>query len=198
MAENKGFDILDYIVFLAKWKKILLAVFAVAIVVTYVAIYFGVREEFESSALIVPYSDSQSPSVSGLMKNLKELPMGLGGSAKSDAINLFSTIIYSTGTLEHLIDKFNLMNDYRVKNRDIAVKLLSKDITAGATEENAFRITIRTKSAKKSAAMVNYLVSYLDATIKKYDLTKSRNNREFLEKQYAEINTKLNHVLCEQ
>ena len=84
MAEYKGLDFLDLLVVLTKWKKMLLILIISTFLISYLAIYFLIDEEFDSKALIIPSDDaSTSGSISGIMKNLKDLPLGLGGSSKS-------------------------------------------------------------------------------------------------------------------
>lgn len=192
MAENRGFDVLDYIVLLVKWKKFLLIFLVSVFVLSYAAVYFSIPEEFESTAVIIPSgSESSMGGVSGLMKNLKDLPLGLGGTSKTTETDLYMTIVYSRSTLEKLIKKFNLMQDYKLTSMEESVKSLSKKIFADVTEQNAFRVTVRARTPQKSADMVNYLLSLMNETIIDLNVSKSRNNREFLEKRYQEIKNNL-------
>ena len=195
MAEYRGLDFLDLLVVLTKWKKFFLILTFSTFVLSYFVIYFAIEEEFESKALIIP-SDESSPSggISGIMKNLKDLPLGLGGKSKSQSTDLYLTIIYSRSNLENIIEKFDLMNDYDLNSREKAVKLLSKKIEADVTDEDAFEITVRSKTAKKSANIVNYILEILNQKVIELNVTKSRDNRIFLEKRYAELKQNLRIV----
>ena len=86
------------------------------------------------------------------------------------------------------------MNDYDLNSREKAVKLLSKKIEADVTDEDAFEITVRSKTAKKSANIVNYILEILNQKVIELNVTKSRDNRIFLEKRYAELKQNLRIV----
>lgn len=187
MAEYRGFDILDYFVLLVKWKKFLLVLLFSVFVVSYLTVYFFIDEEFESTALIVPAGESSLGEISGIMKNLKDLPLGLGGKSKNAETDLYITIIYSRSSLETMLKKFNLLEDYKLKSVEKGLKALSKKIRAEVTDENAFRLTVMANSPKKAAEMTNYLVRYLNDAVIQLNVSKSRDNRQFLEERYNEI-----------
>lgn len=195
MAEYNGLDFLDLLVVLTKWKIFLLILIVSTFVISYLVIYFVIDEEFESKALIIP-SDDSSPtgSISGIMKNLKDLPLGLGGSSKSASTDLYITIIYSRSNLENVIKKFDLLNDYNLNSMEKAVKLVSKKIEAEVTDEDAFEISVRAKTREKSAEIVNYLLEVLNQKVIELNIAKSRDNRIFLENRYAELKENLRIV----
>lgn len=195
MAEYKGLDFLDLLVVIAKWKKFLLILIVSTFVLSYLTIYMLIDEEFDSKALIIPSDDtSPSGSISGIMKNLKDLPLGLGGVSKSTSTDLYLTIIYSRSNLENIIKKFDLMNDYGLSSMEKAVKLLSKKIEADVTDEDAFEITVRAKTGEKSANIVNYILEILNQKVIELNVAKSKDNRIFLEKRYAELKENLRIV----
>ncbi|MEI7812993.1 MAG: Wzz/FepE/Etk N-terminal domain-containing protein, partial [Ignavibacteria bacterium] len=192
MVENRGFDILDYFVLVLKWKKFLLITFISVFVLSYLIIYIFIPVEYESSALIVPSgNESSMGGVSGLMKNLKDLPLGIGGLSKSSETDLYITIIYSRSTLEKLIGKFDLLKDYNLISMEKALKKLKKNIKGSLTRESAFEIIVRASSPQKAAEMTNFLLSLLNESVINLNITKSRNNREFLEKRYNDIRARL-------
>jgi tyrosine-protein kinase Etk/Wzc len=195
MAEYRGLDFLDLLVVITKWKKFLLIVMISSFIISYLVVYFIIDEEFESVALIIPSDDSSpSGSITGIMKNLKDLPLGLGGSSKSQSTDLYLTIIYSRSNLEDVIKKFNLMADYDLESMEKAVKLVSRKIEAETTDEDAFEITVRAKTREKAADIVNYILEILNQKVIELNVTKSRDNRLFLEKRYAELKENLRIV----
>lgn len=194
MAENRGFDILDYLVLIVKWKKALIILLISTLVISYLTIYFFVPEEFESTATVLPSGDSQLGGISGMMKSLKDLPLGLGGKSKNGETDLYLTIIYSRTSLENIIKKYDLLKEFNVKYMDDAVKILNKKISANLAEDNSFHISVRAGSAQKAADMVNYILQYLNETVINLNVAKSKTNREFLEKRYAEIKRELKYA----
>ena len=195
MAEYRGFDFLDFLVVLTKWRKFLLILFISTCIVSYLAIYFFIDEEFESTALILPSEDTGAMGgITGLMKNLKDLPFGLGGKSKSEISDVYLVIIYSRTNLEDLINKFNLLDDYGIESMEKGVKILSKKITAEVTDEDAFEITVRSVSPAKAVSMVNYIIELLNNKVIELNTAKSRENRIFLENRYKEINYELSII----
>lgn len=191
MVENKGFDILDYLFLIVKWKKLLVVLFILSLITSYLIIYYAVPEVYESTAIVLPLSDSQVSGISSLMKNLNNLPLGLGGKSKNGEGDIYLTVIYSRTCLENLVRKFNLIQDYKVKLMDEAVKMLRRNLIAEMAEDNSFHISIRAGSPQKAAEMVNYVLQYLNDSVIKLNVAKSKNNREFLEKRYQEIKQNL-------
>ena len=150
MAEYKGFDILDYLVLIVKWKKFLLATFLISLVITYLSVYFLIDEKFDSTSLIIPAENSDLSGISSLMKSFSNLPIsipGLNGSESST--DIYTTIIYSRTSIVDLIDKFDLLREYQSKNIDETIKVVRKDIHAEETEKGAYEISVRASSPKK-------------------------------------------------
>jgi capsule polysaccharide export protein KpsE/RkpR len=189
--QDRSLDILDYLIIFLKKKKILIFLTIVIFILSYLTVYFFIDEEYESTAIIVPTGEISISGLSNLMKDLKNLPLGLGGDYKSGETDLYITLIYSRNTLEDLIKKFNLLDDYKLESIEEATKTLRGKIFAEENDENAFEITVRAKSRQKAADMVNYLLDYLNNKVIEFNVNKSRNNRKFIEQRYYDILHKL-------
>lgn len=195
MAENRGFDFLDYLVLMVKWKKFLILTFISVFILSYAAVYFFIPPEYESTAVVIPAgSDGSLGAISGLMKNLKDLPLGLGGTSKSAETDLYLTIIYSRSTLEKLIKKFDLKKDYGLESTEETLKKLTKSINAYLSKQNSFEINVSASSPQKAADMANYILGLLNESVIKLNVAKSKNNREFLEIRYNEIKRNLKNA----
>ena len=192
MSLDKGVDILDFLVLMTKWKKFLLILLACSLVASYVAIYFFVDEQFDSTSVLIPLDDENEGGLTGVMKGLKGLPMGLSaGSLKAD-IGKYNTIIYSRTTLEDIIARFGLVRVYRLDSLspdhlEKAVKRLGKEITTEETGESALTIVVRSNNAQRAADINNYLITLLNRRAIDLKVNKSRESRMFLEKRVEEI-----------
>jgi capsule polysaccharide export protein KpsE/RkpR len=191
MADTHDSTFLDYIVLMVKWKRPLLILAASLFVVSYIAIYLFIDPEYESTATIMPTEDKQMSGISSLMKNLGNLPIGLGPSTRSADLDLYTTIINSRPLLEKIIVKFDLLREYRLESMEKAVKQLRKKIKGRVNDENAYEIEVRAGSAQKSADIANYVLEELNRTVIDLNVTKSRNNRIFLELRYIEMTNNL-------
>lgn len=191
MADERDVNILDYVVLLVKWKRLFVALAIILFVVSYLSIYFFVKEEYDAFATIMPTEEKQMGNMSSLMKNLSNMPLGLGSSSKTADMDLYTTIINSRPTLEKIIVKFDLLDDYNLKSMEKAVELLRTKIKARVTDENAYQIVVRASSARKASDMANYILEVLNTTVIDLDVAKSRNNRIFLEQRYIEMTNNL-------
>ncbi len=191
MAEYKGLDILDYFILLIKWKKRLLITFFLSLISAYIFIYFFIPEKFESEALLVSADNETFSPLGALSKSLSGSPfaaIGLGELSSSDKYDLFNTIIYSRSNLDEMISAFNLEKEYKNDQLEQVRKTLEENIQTEINDNNAFRISVSASSPKKAANMTNYLVEKVNKSVIDLNITKSKNNRNFLQARYNEIN----------
>ncbi|MEW5799925.1 MAG: Wzz/FepE/Etk N-terminal domain-containing protein [Bacteroidota bacterium] len=195
MSESKQIDILDYFVILVKWKKLFLQVAVGMFVVSYIGIYFFIDEEYEATAVIVPSEDKQLGGISSLMKNLGSLPIaGLKGSTVSTEMDLYVTVITSRTLQEDIIRKFNLLEEFGLESMEKALKRFKDRIKTKVTDENAFEIAVRGSSPQQSVEIANFVLERLNETIIQLNITKSKNNRLFLEERYNEVSANLRNA----
>ncbi|MBI9070466.1 MAG: hypothetical protein JEY94_02645 [Melioribacteraceae bacterium] len=195
MQQEKNIDLADYLVLFVKHKKFLIGITFLVMVFSYLAIFFLVEEQFDSSATIIPSEDQSMSGIMGMLGDLQGLPLGLGGSSNPE-IGLYNTIIYSRSNLENIIEKFNLLEDYHIRKNYLegyekAIERLSNSITAEETDEGAFQIKVRMLSAQKAADVANFIITSLNNKIIELKVKKSKNNRVFLGKRLDEVKLKL-------
>lgn len=192
MSVDKGIDILDYFVLIAKWKKFIVILFLSSFAVAYITIYLFVEDQYDATATIIPLEDDNAGGITGLMKGLKGLPLNLGGISKKEETGRYNTIIFSRTNLENVIRKFDLFTVYhldssKAESMEKAVKRLTKNIITEETEESAFNITVRSNDPKRAAQMTNYVVSAMNDRVVSLKVSKSREARLFLEGRLAEL-----------
>ncbi|MDX1373369.1 MAG: Wzz/FepE/Etk N-terminal domain-containing protein, partial [Nitrososphaeraceae archaeon] len=109
MENEKKINLLDLLVILVKWKKVLILILLPAMVLIYLAIYFIIEEQFDANAIIIPAEDQTLGGFSAILGDLgNNLPFDIGGSIPSQEMSLYNTIIYSRSNLENVINKFDL------------------------------------------------------------------------------------------
>lgn len=193
-VEKRGLDILDFFLIVAKAKKVLLILAFTIFIISYITIYFFIPPQYDSTALIIPSQQEQFGGISSLLKNVGNLPMGIGNISQNNDIEMYKTIIYSSTNLNKVIKKFDLLKDYDLTSIEKARKILTKNITADETDENAFFIKVRTNSPQKAAEMTNYLVEQLNESVINLNVRKARDNRIFLSERYSEIKENLKNA----
>jgi tyrosine-protein kinase Etk/Wzc len=191
LADKRGFGLLDYVVVLVKWKRLVVTFAASLLVISYLAIYFFVEEQYEATATILPAEDKQIGGLSTLMRTLSPIALGLGAEGKSPEMDLYTTVITSRSTLEKVIRKFDLLAEFHLKSMEDAVKVLQKKIRTEITDQNAYKITVRANSRQKAGDLAYYVLELLNQTIIDLNVAKSKNNRLFLEQRYKEMSTNL-------
>ncbi|MEW6506547.1 MAG: Wzz/FepE/Etk N-terminal domain-containing protein [Bacteroidota bacterium] len=191
MVENRSFDILDYLLILTKWKKLIVIMVIVIPIVSYLSIYSFIPVEYDSRSLIVVSESEQIGGIGSIMRSFSNLPMSIPGLKSGTDTDIFTTIIYSRTNLEEIINKFNLFEEYGYETMDETIKELSNIIQAAETKEGAYEIIMRHKSPQTAADIVNFIVDRLNKTLVELNISKSRDNRKFLENRYEEIKTKL-------
>lgn len=195
MAEERSVDIIDYLLIILKWKKTLIALAIVSFLISYGMVYFFVDEQYDSTSLVLPTgAESGLSNSSGILKNLKELPMGLGGSTKSSETDLYMTIVNSRTMLENVVKKFDLMKDYHTQYINDAVKEAASKIKASVTEEKAFQLSVRANSKVKAHDINAYIISELNKKVIALNLMKATNSREFLEQRCNDMRKDLKNA----
>jgi tyrosine-protein kinase Etk/Wzc len=191
MIEERKVDFLDYIILVLKKKKFLLIYFLSIFIISYGAIYLFVGEQFDSTAVILSPEGDQLGSLTSFMKGLSGTPLSLSNINKKSSTDIYNTIIYSRNNLNKIINKFNLLADYKEKSWDEARKILSKKISAVEDDNNAYNITVRANSPQKSANITNFIVNELNTSLINLNIEKSKNNRIFLGERLAQIRNDL-------
>ncbi len=192
MENKKQKEFYDYLILIAKLKKILLLIGFVTLISSYLLIYFFVDEQFESTAIIVPTESQGLGGISSIIGSLGNLPMGLGGAlSQSGDIERYNTIVYSRSTIVEVIDKFDLQKEYDPESLDKTVKYFRKDVDTEVTEDNAFQISVKASSPQKSADITNYFVEVINRRIIDLNISKARDDKNFLEKRYNEVRDSL-------
>jgi len=189
MTEDRSIDMFEFVKVLFGKKKILSIVFFVSLITSYLLIYFFIPKEYDSKAMIIVAEENN---ISSMMKSLKGLPFGLGGSAGSgDKVDLFRTLVFSRSNLEKIIRKFDLSTDYRTTNMSKLVGIVEKKIMFDDKELPAIHITVRSLSIRKAYLMSTFIVEELNKFAIDLETKKSRTYRQFVEKRYFEIKSDL-------
>ncbi len=194
MSEYKGFDFWDYVLIIIKHKVLLITLGFFVLVSSYISIRFFVDEEFDSEALIVSVESDQLGGITSLLSSFSDLPIGIPGITSGGNYDMFTTIIYSRTNLEKIVEEFGLYDEYGQETMKETLKELASKIVAGDTKEGSYQITVRSTSPQKSVEMTNFIIDKLNTTMIELNIAKSRENRLFLEKRYAEIKEKLRNV----
>ncbi len=182
--DKKTLKFIDYVIIIIKWKHVLIPILLLTMTVTYLTIYFFVKEEYKATALIIPSEDQSMGGIAGLLSTIQGLPSEIGGRLGGTEMNIYNTIIYSRTFLEDIIEKFDLIKEYEISTqlvdyRELAIRQLGGFVEIDINDDMAYQMSVRAYSPEKSSDMTNYIIKKLNERIVELKIQKSKNNREF-------------------
>ena len=189
MAE-KDFSLFDILVALLKRKKFLIVNFSVAFLVT-IGISLLLPKSYKSTVFFIPPGQSASGILSMLGSEIT--PDALMGSKFSK--RQYISLLQSRELREQLINKFNLIEVYKLKKMknslDLTLKALDKNIILKEEEEGGLGITdVLTVSltvvdgkAQRASDMANCLFDLLEKKVLEMNQRESDLQIEFLKQQ---------------
>lgn len=195
MSEDRSWQFLDYLIFIAKRKTFLLVLAGSVMVLSYTLIYFFIDEEFEAVATVIPSESKSLAGMGSLFKSLSSLPFGLGASSSQTEMDLYTAFVFSRTTMEKVVRKFDLLREYDVDtSMEKGVKTLREKVSINDEDKVSYSIAVRAKTPQKAAEMTNYIVELLNESIIDLNVKKSKDNRLFLEGRYLEIKEGLKYA----
>lgn len=189
VAEEK-FSLIIIIKKFIEYKKIILYVTLVLMLLTIGYVYFILKPIFVSTVSVK--TTSKSSGLSGLLSaggvpDLAGLTDMGSGSAKEMA--LYENILMSRKSIEAAIIKFKLNNDWEYKYMEDAVKFfrenvleITKDKIAGTMD-----VSINDTDPNRAKEIAEFMISQLNNIYVSLSVTSAKNNREFLEARYNNI-----------
>jgi tyrosine-protein kinase Etk/Wzc len=193
---SKEFHLLDLIDYAVKRKELFVGIFFLSFIVSFVGVYFLVEEQYEATAVLIPRSEDGMSAVGSLLRSVKGVSMGLGAKAPKSETDMYTTIIYSRTMMEDVIRTFGLVAVYgldstKADHMEKAVKRLRREVFTHETEESAYVVTVRAGTRERSAAMANMIVGRMNDRIVELNISRSRQNREFLDRRVDEVRVSL-------
>ncbi len=191
--EKNEIELMDLLLLMVSNKRRLALIFISTLITAYLSILFFVKPEYTATATIIS-SGGNNP-MSGLMslagKFSGVLPSITGEIGNDAEFALYNTVLYSRTSMENVILKYDLMKLYKFKNQEVGVKALRKLINTDVNFDNAYTISAKFRSPQLASDIANYLVQYLNEKVIEINITKSKNDRIFLEKRVDAIKDSL-------
>lgn len=190
-TETSSDSLFDYLLIILKHKKM---IFGVTFLVAVATALFSLTLSniYTAKTMILP-GDEDKGMMGAMLAQLGGLAGvaggALGGTTKAD---LYVTILKSEAVKDQLIDRFKLMELFKVKYRSYAYKRLDaiSKIAAGK-KDGVITISVDNKDPKMAAALANGYVDELSRLAARLGMTGAGKNRVFLEKRLAEAKADL-------
>jgi tyrosine-protein kinase Etk/Wzc len=184
--DDDTINLLDYLEVIAKrWKMI--AIVTTAAFVISIVVSFLLPKIYSSTAMILPPQQDQ-----GMMGMMSQMIGGdlssLAGSmlGKSTPADQYVSILQSDRIKGAIIDRFKLMEEFKVKYRLDMYDMMDSiaDISAGR-KDGIISITVEDEDPKRAAAIANAYVDELEKVTVKLSSSGAGRNKVFLEDRLA-------------
>lgn len=178
--------LLDYFYVLVKWRKLIIwPVIAVALLSSGVALVLP--ERWEAETVLLPSEEDPGRFEMSMLLS-PNLPGGLGGLlGQATPGERLLTILQSRRVLGAIVDRFGLVEDYDVANRDVAIETLESLLESELSRDGALTISVEGSSPTLAADMANALAAELDAVIRNNKRQQADGLRLFLSERMETV-----------
>lgn len=191
-TEDVEINLLDYLIVLAKHKKIIIYATLGLMVIT--AIYsLIVPPIYKGETKILPPQQSSSGMASQLLSQLGGAAGLVGGVVPMKNPNdLYIGLIKSNTVLDRMIDRFNLMSIYKAKFRSVAREALLDNLKVTDDKKSSIiTIGVEDKDPRRAADMANAFVEELRRLTKGLAVSEASQRRLFFEEQLEDAKKEL-------
>ena len=159
--ETKDRNILEYFLVIVKWRRLIYWPLIIIFVLSIVTVFI-LPERWEADTTLIPVEgDSNSLELNMLMG--ANIPGGLTGLlGQATPGERLITLLKSRRVLGAIVDEHNLLADYGVDSRELAIELLRDNVESELTRDGALVISVEASSALGASDMANALGRELD------------------------------------
>ena len=201
--EEDDVTLLDYWRVIRKRQRMITGLFCTAVLLAMV-VSLLLPKVYESTASILSQIDSKEGlgglgsllalSGSGGAGGAGALAQGLGitlPGMPATPTDIFVAMLKSRVMADEVIKQFDLMKVYEAKTRQDARKALASDTKIVVTKEKVIKVTVEARRPQLASDIANFYVANLDRLNRKLNVTKSGQNRVFIEKRLLETKAAL-------
>ncbi|MDZ7725175.1 MAG: Wzz/FepE/Etk N-terminal domain-containing protein [candidate division KSB1 bacterium] len=193
---KKEKKIIDLIYIMMKWRKlIIINLLIVAILAAGISLILP-HVYKANTTILPPQSDAAPLGLSSLLSNMPMAGLGLG--SVSSEIYQFISILNSRTIMESVIEKYNLVERYKVENIEEAIEILRENVSENINDDGTLSVACMVKTnwiPKKgniveaqtiARDMTNLFVQKLDSINKNLKIESAKSNRIFIENRYMQ------------
>jgi uncharacterized protein involved in exopolysaccharide biosynthesis len=188
MSINKkefNVNFLDMILVLSRWKKMIFFTSTVIISLTIFSA-FTAKPQYTASTVIIPKEDN-TDMTSSFIKNLSTAKSQLKGnlfSPATDLENVYIAILKSRNLQLKVINKFDLVNVYKFKNKyfiEDVLRAFNRKVSNNMSDEGMILVNVEDENPNRAADIANYITFVMDSIYGQLSVETARNRRVFLE-----------------
>ena len=180
-------SLLDYLIVLLKWKKLILIItFASSIIAGIIG--YIMTPIYRAETAILPPQQSGSSLAMGLLSQMGGGEIASAAFGIKTPSDLYAGMLKSRTIANRIIDRFDLMKLYDVEYRENAIKILSNvmNITIG-NKSDIITVSVEDKNPERASKMANAFVEELKNLTKGLAITEAAQRRLFFEEQLKDV-----------
>lgn len=175
---EREFNILDFMIVLAKYKRLIIWLPVIAALVA-MAISLALPNIYKASTKLMPPQQAQS----GAMTLLSQLGSATGAVGLKNPSDVYIGMLKSRTTADRLIDGFKLQSVYGEDTVEQARKVLEGNTAISAGKDGLITIEVEDEDRKRAAQLANGYVAELGRLSKVLAVTEASQRRLFFERQ---------------
>jgi uncharacterized protein involved in exopolysaccharide biosynthesis len=179
--EEDEINLLDYLIVLAKRKKLIAGFTLFVSIIT--AVYSLILSPiYKAETTIIPPQDSR-PDIQAQLLSRFEGVTGISSNVLGEK-SIFMDVIKSRTVLDRIIERFGLMELYDAKYRSDVRKKLNSDVNVKSDKTSRIiSISVLNKDPKLAADMANAFVDELTNVVQNLAITEASQRRLFFEEK---------------
>jgi uncharacterized protein involved in exopolysaccharide biosynthesis len=184
-------DLLDVLLIFAERKWLILGWALVGLLIAIIAI-FRAPTLYKAQATIMPPQQEQSSAA--VLSQLGALTAfaGVGSNlGLKNPADLYISILQTNLVADNMVDRFHLMDEYRIPDRDGAAGYLRKYSKFSANKDGLIQISVEDKDPKRAAKLVNGYADELFNQNNRLAIGAASQRRQFFQRQLAEEKDRL-------
>lgn len=189
-TDDDEINLLDLLLVVLKYKKMIL-ITCVATFIVMCGITLLMPNRYTSTARILPPQENQS-SLSSAFSGMSGLAGLAGISVGGSSGELYVSMLESRTISDAIIDHFDFIEKYKLKNRASAYDLLNKQVNISlGNNDGIISIKVEDKDPKLAAVIANKYVDELKKMNIRLNLSTAGRERVFLENRLIAVKSDL-------
>jgi len=187
---NEEIDLVEYIRVIWKYRTFIAIIVGTTFVISTI-VSFLLPKQYMATALISAgtIGGDEAGKYVSMLKGMSGGFFNIGAASTSNMQVL--GLLKSRSLADHLITKFDLMKEFKIKKRDAARSIISNLLQGSETKEDLIQISVEYKNPQKAALFINEAVNYIDQMINNLNIFGVSKQRIFLENRLMEIKESL-------
>ena len=190
--EKRRFDLLDFLYITAREWRVIVGSFVIICSIAAVVSLLLPKWYEATTTMLPPKEQKRGQFLGGFSEILAALPMpSLRLGEKGSPSDIFIGILKSDFVAGSVVDRYDLVKSYRVRNRERAIRALHRLTEARKTPEGMIKVTVLDRSPEIAAKMANAHIALLDSINQTLAIQSAQDKKDFIERQLVKYEIEL-------